>query len=155
MAVPNYGLNVGVRDGEGKIGVMSFYGNFLTDAAARTAASALYPLIQDLTAGVIAYAELKVRLLTSNEEAPQNVDNEKGALFTFNDVDLRAVQVRLPARIDGIMLPNSDTVNPVDEAVAAFTDAVISDGWLSARAIDIVSFRGAVEDWSKRNKRKG
>lgn len=154
MAIPNYKINIGVRDSENNISTVTHYSDALTDAAARQIATDLGDEINAMTDGVVASVELVVNILTNGAVPAGNVDNEAGATFTFLDVDSRAMQVTIPAFTKSLILPNSDQVDLSALAVSAYTTDIVSDDFVTHRNLDVTTIQGGVESWRKRNKRR-
>lgn len=155
MATPNYELDVLVRDSENKTSSMKFYGQFLTDAAARTAAGNLVNAIALLTDGVVAMAKLGIVLQSNGATPAGNVDNEIKATFSFTDPDGRLVQVSIPAFDRAYLLPNSDSVDLTNADVLDFTDNVVTELWVSSYALDLTGVASGVESFTKRQKARG
>lgn len=155
MPLANYKLVVNVRDGKRDLWEQSYYGNFATDALARSSATSLLGAIAPLSLGVVATGVLHIKLLTNTAVPAATVDGQEGVVMTFEDSVGKATQVRIAAVNEAIMVAGTDIVNTGVGIVTDYTDEIISNGWTTERSDDIVAFRGGVEDWGKRRKKKG
>lgn len=153
MALPNYTIELSIRDGEGKMGNLTFYHDTNIHADAVTAANGIATAVAALTDGVVAKVTLTQTVSTNAAAAPADTDVEIKGLFTFNNADGKAYQVSVPAFVRTYMLPNSDQIDLTQPAVLNFTADVISEGYVDSRAVDIVAVRSAVEQFTRRRTR--
>lgn len=155
MANPQWRLLVSIRDNKKNESVITLYPTGADYDAAYANANILLTNLQPLTLGVIAKAELVSLLTDSGAQAAAGVDNEEGVLFTYDDEDGKAVQIRIPAVNETIFLPNTGTVNSTNASVVTWNGNITGGLVTGSRSQAIASYRNGFENFSKARKRKG
>lgn len=153
MANPRWQIVVSVEDGEGKTGTLTAYHNSAVYADAYSAAQNIGDLVSQMITGVVRRVTLTETVFNSADVPAADSDVEIKAAFTFNNADGKAYQASVPTFNRAKMLPNSDRVDITDLDVAAFITALTGAAYTDSRAIDLVSLRSALEQFTRRRNR--
>lgn len=155
MALPEWSAVISIRDNKQNISTLTVYPTGDTHQDVLDSLNNIVSAVQGLTLGVVAKVELSQTVSTSATIPAAGVDNEEGALFTFNDVDGRAYQIRIPSINETLFSPGTGIINGANAAVMTFVGGMTGGLAVTGRDLAIMSFRGGEENFTKAKKRKG